>query len=149
MWITFWRLIMHKIIWGVEIYLENKLTMETRFHNLYISMWFIAYMNMRASLIVQSIKNLPAMQETWVRFLGREDPLEKEMAIHSSILAGKSRGQRRLAGYNPWGHKSRTRLSDYTTTTMWFMCSTRSFKTPEQIICFELCMNSVWNNLLL
>ena len=42
---------------------------------------------MRASLIAQSVKNLPAMQEMWVRFLGREDPLEKEMATHSSILA--------------------------------------------------------------
>ena len=40
----------------------------------------------RASLITQSIKNLPAMHETWVRFLGWEDPLEKEMATHSSIL---------------------------------------------------------------
>ena len=35
------------------------------------------------------VKRLPAMRETWVRFLGREDPLEKEMAIHSSILAWK------------------------------------------------------------
>ena len=33
------------------------------------------------------VKNLPAMQETWVQSLGREDPLEKEMATHSSILA--------------------------------------------------------------
>ena len=33
----------------------------------------------------QTVKNLPAMQETWVRSLGREDPLEKEMATHSSI----------------------------------------------------------------
>ena len=40
-----------------------------------------------ASLIAQLVKNLPAMQETWVRFLGWEDPLEKEMATHSSILA--------------------------------------------------------------
>ena len=37
--------------------------------------------------IAQLVKRLPAMQETWVRFLGREDPLEKEMATHSSILA--------------------------------------------------------------
>ena len=36
--------------------------------------------------MAQTIKNLPAMQETQVRFLGWEDPLEKEMAIHSSIL---------------------------------------------------------------
>ena len=37
--------------------------------------------------MAQSAKNLPAMQETWVRSLGQEDPLEKEMATHSSILA--------------------------------------------------------------
>ena len=41
----------------------------------------------RASLIAQLVKNLPAMQETQVQFLGQEDPLEKEMASHSSILA--------------------------------------------------------------
>ena len=40
-----------------------------------------------ASLIAQVVKNLPAMQETGVRFLGQEDPLEEEMATHSSILA--------------------------------------------------------------
>jgi len=40
-----------------------------------------------ASLVAQLVKNLPAMLETWVRFLGWEDPLEKEKATHSSILA--------------------------------------------------------------
>ena len=40
-----------------------------------------------ASLVAQRIKRLPAMQETWVQSLGWEDPLEKEMATHSSILA--------------------------------------------------------------
>ena len=40
-----------------------------------------------ASLIAQLVKNLPAMQETPVRFLGREDPLEKGKATHASILA--------------------------------------------------------------
>ena len=40
-----------------------------------------------SSLIAQSGKSLPPMQETWVQSLGREDPLEKEMATHSSILA--------------------------------------------------------------
>ena len=44
------------------------------------------------SHVAQSIKNLPAMLETWVRFLGQEHPLEKEMAIHSSILAWKIPG---------------------------------------------------------
>ena len=41
------------------------------------------------SLVAQMVKCLPAMRETQVRFLGREDPLEKEMAIHSSTLAWK------------------------------------------------------------
>ena len=40
-----------------------------------------------ASLVAQMLKNSPAMQETWVQSLGREDPLEKGMATHSSILA--------------------------------------------------------------
>ena len=42
-----------------------------------------------ASLVAQRVKCLPAMQETWVRSLGQEDPLKKEMATHSSTLAWK------------------------------------------------------------
>jgi len=48
---------------------------------------------------------VPAVRKTWVQSLVWEDPLEKEMATHSSILAGDSQGQRSLAGYSPWGHK--------------------------------------------
>ena len=53
------------------------------------------------------VKNLPANAgETQVRSLGREDPLMKAMATHSSVLAGKFHGPRSLVGYNsPWGHK--------------------------------------------
>ena len=40
-----------------------------------------------ASLMAQLVKNLPAMRETWVQFLGQEDPLEEEMASQTSILA--------------------------------------------------------------
>ena len=58
-----------------------------------------------ASLVAQRLKHLPAMRETWVRSLGREDVLEKEMATHSSILAWKSHGQRSLAGYSSWDCK--------------------------------------------
>ena len=43
--------------------------------------------NVRASLVAQLVKNLPAMQEAPVRFLGWEDPLEEGMATHTSILA--------------------------------------------------------------
>ena len=50
-------------------------------------------------------KNLPAVQETWVRLLGQEDPLEKGMATHSSILAWRIPWTEELGGYRPWGHK--------------------------------------------
>ena len=53
------------------------------------------------SLVAQLVKNLHAIQETWVRSLDQEDPLEKEMASHFSILPGKSYGQKSLAGYSP------------------------------------------------
>ena len=65
-----------------------------------------------ASLVAQLVKNLPAMQETWVQSLGCEDPLEEGMAIHSSIL-----GWRIPTGRGAWGaivhgiEKSWTRLS--------------------------------------
>ena len=58
------------------------------------------------------VKNLTAMQETSVQSPGQEDPLEKGMATHSSILA-EFCGQRSLVGYTPWGvAKSWTRLRD-------------------------------------
>jgi len=47
----------------------------------------VKLMKRRASLVAQTVKNLPAVQETLIPFLGREDPLEKGMATHSSILA--------------------------------------------------------------
>ena len=55
--------------------------------------------------MAQMINNLPAVRETWVQSLGQKDPLEEEMATHSSILAGESHGRRSLAGYSPRGHK--------------------------------------------
>ena len=67
-----------------------------------------------ASLVAQMVKNLPAVWETQVQSLGQEDPLEEEMATHSSSLAWKIPWIRSLAGYSPWGHKESTRLSDLT-----------------------------------
>ena len=55
--------------------------------------------------VAQKVKHLPTMQETQVQSLGWEDVLEKDMATHSSILAGKSHGRRSLVGYSPWGRK--------------------------------------------
>ena len=56
------------------------------------------------------VKNLPAMQETWVQSLGREDPLEKGMATHSS-WPGELHRQRSPVGYGV--AKSQTQLSDF------------------------------------
>ena len=59
------------------------------------------------------VKNLPAMQETWVRSLGREDPLEKRMATHSSIPSWEVPRTEELGGLQSNGvRKSQTRLSD-------------------------------------
>ena len=55
--------------------------------------------NSWASLVAQLVKNLPAMQETWVRSLGGEDPLAKGKATHSSILAWRIP----WIIYSPWG----------------------------------------------
>ena len=68
-----------------------------------------------ASLEPQLVKTPPAMQETQAPSLGWEDPLEKEMATHSSILPGEFHGQR---NWGPWCYKSWTQVSNYTTTTI-------------------------------
>ena len=55
------------------------------------------------SLMPQMVKNLPTMQETWVQFLGWEDPLEKGMATHSSILAWRIPWTEMPGGLKPMG----------------------------------------------
>ena len=76
-----------------------------------------------SSLIAQTVKNLPALQETQVRSLGWEDPLKKEMETHSSILGigilptpVEFHGQRSLAGYRPRGHKESDMTEQLTQT---------------------------------
>ena len=54
--------------------------------------------------MAQTVKHLPTMWEIQVQSLSQEDPLEKEMATHSS-LPGESHGWRSLGGYSPWGRK--------------------------------------------
>ena len=56
-----------------------------------------------ASLVTQMVKNLPAMQKTWVQSLSQEDPLEKGMAIHSSILAWRIPWTEEPGGLQPIG----------------------------------------------
>ena len=58
-----------------------------------------------ASLVAQLVKSPPAVPETRVQSLGREDPQEKGMRPSPVFLPGESHGQRSLSGYSPWGHK--------------------------------------------
>ena len=53
------------------------------------------------SLLTQTVKNLPSMQETQVQSLGWEDPLEEGLATHSSTLGREFHGQKGLVGYSP------------------------------------------------
>ena len=53
-------------------------------------------------LVAQTVKNLPAVQETWVQSLGWEDPLDEEWQPTPVFLPGKFHGQRGLAGCSPW-----------------------------------------------
>ena len=59
-------------------------------------------------MVAQTVKKQPVMWETWVQSLGREEPLEKGMATHSSIQCScleNPHGQRSLVGYSPWDCK--------------------------------------------
>ena len=66
----------------------------------------------RTSLVAQMVKNLPVMQETQVQSLSLEDPLEKGMATHSSILADDSMDRGAWRATVPGVAESRTQLSD-------------------------------------
>ena len=72
-----------------------------------------------ASLVAQMVKNLPAMRETWVWSLGREDPLEEGMATHSSILAWRIPWREGPGGCSPWGHKESDTTERLRTHTRW------------------------------
>ena len=99
-----------------------------------------------ASLVALTEKNLPAMQETWVRFLGQEDPLEKGMATHSSILAWKA----------PWPEKP-GRLQSSSVHSVQSLSHVRSPWSPRVrhdwmtniLVCMYLpsnfqCQNTLW-----
>ena len=76
--------------------------------------------NGTSSLAAQLVKKMPEMQETQVRSLGWEDPLEKRTVTHSSILAWQSRGKRDLVGYSPWGRRvSDTEKLTHTNIPYW------------------------------
>ena len=75
-----------------------------------------------ASLVAQTIKNLSAMQETWDQFLGREDPLEKGMATHFSILAWRNPWTEEPGGLQSTGHKELGTTERLTLSLHFCMC---------------------------
>ena len=68
---------------------------------IYIYMYMLIYIYIWASLVAQMVKNLPAMQETCARSLGREDPLGKRGVPTPVFWPEEFHGQRGLAGYSP------------------------------------------------
>ena len=72
------------------------------------------------SLVAQTLKNLPVMQETWVQSLGWENPWRREWQPTPVFLPGKPRGERSLAGYSPWDCRaSWSRLASCVTLHRW------------------------------
>ena len=72
---------------------------------------------MMTSLVAQMVKRLPAVRETWVRSLGWEDPLEKAMAPHSSILVWRIPWTEEPGGLQSTGSQSRTRLKQLSSSS--------------------------------
>ena len=69
-------------------------------------------------MVAKRLKRLPEIQETWVRSLGQEDPLEKEIATHFSILAWRIPWTEEPGGLQSTGLQSGTRLSNFTFTLL-------------------------------
>ena len=80
----------------------------------------------QAAPVAQRLKPLPAMRETWVQSLGQEDPLEKKMATHSSILAWRIPWMEE-PGYSPRGRKE----LDATERLHFHFLSFSVFKVPR------------------
>ena len=85
-----------------------------------------------SSMVAQMVKSLPEMQETRVSYLGQEDPLEKEIATYSSVLAWRIPWQRSLAGYSPWGCKA-SDTTEQLTLSFLFLFSFSAWKVKSKL----------------
>ena len=80
--------------------------------------------------MAQTVKHLPPMREAWVPSMGLEDPLEKEVATHSSVLGWRIPGTEEPGGLQSTGSQSRARLSDFTGPLGGPEAKTRTPKAP-------------------
>ena len=101
------------------------------------------------------VKNLPTMRETWVWSLGQEEPLEKGIATHFSILAGESHGQKSLVGYSPQRRKELDTTEWLSHKDTWIICQTDCIRSMYFTQSFFLNLRkkregngSFWNSLL-
>ena len=97
------------------------------FTYIYIHTYVYVYQPVRASLVAQTVKNLPTMQETQLWSLSQEDSLEKRMATHSSIHAWRIPWTEKPGGYSPWGHRVG---HDWATSTLsaYYWCFTSDYQ---------------------
>ena len=94
-----------------QIILSNLQQFEVPFFcHPYPMKFIITWSLKQACLVTQMVKNPPAVQETWVHSLGWQDPLEMDMATHSSVLFGESRWTEEPGGLQSMGSQSRTQL---------------------------------------
>ena len=107
-----WRQITKRDTWRTEF--------TERFHAFITIFCYYCFHGLSwASLVAQLVKNLPALHETRVQSLGWEDPLEKEIATHSSILAWRTPWTEEPGGLQPMGLQE-SDMTEYTTTWSWW-----------------------------
>ena len=94
--------------YDVNCYLALSTILHWTHSSIYVFIW--------ASLVALLVRDPPAVQETWVWSLVWEDPLEKGMATHSSILVWRIHGQKSLAGCSPWSCKDSDTSKQHTHT---------------------------------
>ena len=99
-----------------------------------MNIYIYIYMYVWASLVAQMVKNLPEVLETQVRSLGQEDPLEKEMATHSNILAWRTPWTEEPVGLQSMDHKESDRTNTHSHTHI----------EREESICFKELTHQLW-----
>ena len=100
-----WRVLLFSPFhwWGQEVCCQRRVGIQTSSdHRLLLLAVYSTSFYYWGSPSGAAVKNLPAMQETWIWYLDQEDPLEKEIATTPVFLPEKSHGQRSLEGYNPF-----------------------------------------------
>ena len=98
---------------------QNLKHWTTREVSAYPLVW-VSVLDTQASLAAQTVKNLPAVRETWVQFLCQEDPVAKGMATHSSILAWRILWTEEPGRLQSMELQNQTRLGDWHTVRHWF-----------------------------